>query len=345
MGVVLVWCALPASARARARAPTRAVALYSALSSPFICLFLVFSCLPSAALLNPAPSLLLPWLARCAAFSAQLLSCDLICNFSKHSLTNLIGRKHTTPAAARERARPLGDLLWDVILCKSRRGRGRGEERGRHFEWQRLALVRVPPPVALSQSRLPALGAPHSQAVLPGCVSEMGASSPRKRAAAPSARAEKLAQADLAAARSEYILAPPAGITSWLARKLLADPRDACCMLALANFCCLVLPAAVALHLARAPPHWAGALYMALNYAVFLQVGVVACACAAARQQRAARPRGRRANRGAGAQTAAPARRSPLLRNQRSNAALLRSPLPAPHQPTHPNLPSPSASR
>jgi hypothetical protein len=87
-------------------------------------------------------------------------------------------------------------------------------------------------------------------------------------------RAEALAKADLLARRQEYVWAAPDWLgASRLASWALEDPRDAPAMWLVLNVAALALPAACALHVHPAPPHWAGAAYMLVNYAVFLQVG------------------------------------------------------------------------
>lgn len=90
-------------------------------------------------------------------------------------------------------------------------------------------------------------------------------------------RAKRLAAADLAAARCEYIWGP-----KWLSALVtrgLHDPRDAPAALMIVNALLLALPAAAALHAAAAPPHWLGVLYLVANYATFLQVSRFVCAC------------------------------------------------------------------
>jgi hypothetical protein len=98
-------------------------------------------------------------------------------------------------------------------------------------------------------------------------ITKMGAKS-------PTARAEALAAADLKARRQEYLWAAPEwlGASSKMAGRLLEDARDAPAMWLVLNVACLALPAAVALHAHPAPPHWVGAAYLVLNYALFLQV-------------------------------------------------------------------------
>ncbi|GBF88896.1 fatty acid desaturase [Raphidocelis subcapitata] len=83
----------------------------------------------------------------------------------------------------------------------------------------------------------------------------------------PTARAEALAKADLAAPRNEYLFPAP----RWLVKHGLQDARDAAPASLVLNVALLVLPAAGCLHLWRDVPHWVGAAYLVVNYAVFLQ--------------------------------------------------------------------------
>jgi hypothetical protein len=75
---------------------------------------------------------------------------------------------------------------------------------------------------------------------------------------------------DQAAARREFLLAPP----PWLARRLLpllADPRDAPILFLFINVATMVLPAAAALFRWAPTSHAWGAAYLAATYALFLQ--------------------------------------------------------------------------
>lgn len=88
-------------------------------------------------------------------------------------------------------------------------------------------------------------------------------------------RVSSLAIADLKAKRKEYVWSAPQwlGVTDVMSQHLLHDPRDAPAMWLVLNVITLVLPAATLLHAHPEAPHWVGAAYLVLNYALFLQVG------------------------------------------------------------------------
>jgi hypothetical protein len=80
---------------------------------------------------------------------------------------------------------------------------------------------------------------------------------------------EPLTNADLTAARNEWLVTPPRWVQARLL-PLLADARDAPLLFLLLNVAAVVPPAALAL--LRAPPsHALGAAYLLLVYALFLQ--------------------------------------------------------------------------
>lgn len=80
--------------------------------------------------------------------------------------------------------------------------------------------------------------------------------------------------ADLKARRQEYLWSAPnwLGVSDVISHSALEDPRDAPAMWLVLNVILLVLPAAAWLHVQQEPTHWMGAVYMVLNYALFLQV-------------------------------------------------------------------------
>jgi hypothetical protein len=81
--------------------------------------------------------------------------------------------------------------------------------------------------------------------------------------------AHKGARADEQACRREYLCPLP----GWLrAEQLLNDPRgDVPALYLLCNVGLLVLPAAISLHLRERPSHVLGAVYLLINYVLFLQ--------------------------------------------------------------------------
>ena len=77
------------------------------------------------------------------------------------------------------------------------------------------------------------------------------------------------AEKDVKAVRQEYLVRPP----PWLSKAItpwLNDRRDAPVLFLLCNLLCTTLPAAVTLFVLPPNP-WLGAVYLVLNYGLFLQ--------------------------------------------------------------------------
>jgi hypothetical protein len=81
--------------------------------------------------------------------------------------------------------------------------------------------------------------------------------------------AENLAREDLQCPRAEYLFKLPSAVVRPLL-SLLVDARDEPILHLLCNQLLLVIPAVVLLF-SFARSHWWGVLYIALNYALFLQ--------------------------------------------------------------------------
>lgn len=80
----------------------------------------------------------------------------------------------------------------------------------------------------------------------------------------------KAAASDLCASRNEFLFPLP----SFLQKQVipwLSSPRDLPILYLFYNICIVTLPAALALYILAPSSHLAGAVYFALNYALFLQ--------------------------------------------------------------------------
>lgn len=84
------------------------------------------------------------------------------------------------------------------------------------------------------------------------------------------AHARAAAAADADARRREPLFAPPALLDKQL-HQLLADARDAPILHLLLNILLITLPSAAVLFALRPASNLPGALYLAANYALFLQ--------------------------------------------------------------------------